>query len=253
MPLINHWWFIPENWAWMFMSYYTYSKRPDNFLIIPAERINFTTIGTYDFTDTLRAKVHLNFVNSSSQVQLAPTPATGLTVTLTPAMQTLITTGHPDLAAALASRPNATAPFTIHRRMNEVGTRNAFNENNSFYLLTTLEGEFGPSWDWSLTASYGSNKFDSRAENSVNATALAQGLAGCQTAAGAPLGVNALPGCVPLDIFGAGTLTAPMASFIRVNTFSATDVEETRIAGFTRGNLFSLPAGPGRGHPVPPG
>ncbi|WP_339915066.1 TonB-dependent receptor [uncultured Brevundimonas sp.] len=222
-----------------------YNYAPDNFLIIPAERVNFTTIGTYDFSDTLRAKVHLNYVNSTSQVQLAPTPATGLTVSLTPAMQALISTGHPDLWAALQSRPTPLASFGINRRMNEVGTRNAFNENNSFYLLTTLEGEFSPAWDWSLTASFGSNKFDSRAENSVNATALSQGLAGCQDAtSGLSLGVNALPGCVPIDLFGAGTMTAAMQSFVRVNTFSATDVEETRIAGFTRGNLLQLPAGP---------
>lgn len=222
-----------------------YNYAPDNYLIIPAERINFTTIGTYDISDTLRAKVHLNYVNTNQEVQLAPTPATGLTVSLTPAMQALISADHPDLWAALQSRPNPLAPFVLNRRMNEVGTRNSHDENNSFYLLTTLEGEFSPSWDWSLTASYGSNRFDSRGENSVNATALAQGLAGCQDATtGASLGVNALPGCVPLDLFGAGTMTDAMTSFVRVNTFSTTQVEESRIAGFTRGNLFSLPAGP---------
>ncbi|MDI1281920.1 TonB-dependent siderophore receptor [Brevundimonas sp.] len=222
-----------------------YNYAPDNYLIIPAERVNFTTIGTYDFSDTLRAKVHLNYVNSSSEVQLAPTPATGLTVSMTPAMQALISASHPDLAAALASRPNPLGSFTLNRRMNEVGTRNSYDENNSFYLLTTLEGEFSPAWDWSLTASYGSNKFDSRGSNSVNATALAQGLAGCQDAtSGLSLGVNALPGCVALDLFGAGTMTDAMTDFVRVNTFSTTQVEETRIAGYTRGNLFSLPAGP---------
>jgi len=222
-----------------------YNFAPDNYLIIPAERVNFTTIGTYDISDTLKAKVHLNYVNSTSEVQLAPTPATGLTVTLTPAMQGLISANHPDLWAALQSRPNPLGSFGLFRRFTEVGTRNSFDENNSFYLLTTLEGEFGPSWDWSLTASYGSNKFDSRAVNSVNKTALAQGLAGCQDpTTGASLGVAALPGCVPLDLFGPGTLSAAGQSFLRVNTFSTTQVEETRIAGFTRGNLFELPAGP---------
>ncbi len=222
-----------------------YNYAPDNYLIIPAERINFTTIGTYQISDTLKAKVHLNYVNSTSEVQLAPTPATGLTVSLTPAMQTLISGSHPDLWAALQSRPNPLGSFTLNRRMNEVGTRNSFDENNSFYLLTTLEGEFSPSWAWSLTATYGSNRFDSRGANSVNATALAQGLSGCQDATtGASLGVNALPGCVPLDLFGANTLNAAGQAFIRVNTFSTTQVEESRIAGFTRGNLFELPAGP---------
>lgn len=222
-----------------------YNYAPDNYLIIPAERFGFTTIGTYDITDTIRARVHLNYINTNQEVQLAPTPATGLQINLTPATLALITADHPDLAAALASRPNATAPFTMYRRFTEVGTRNSYDENNSFYMLTTLEGEFSPTWDWSLTASYGSNKFDSRGANSINRTALTQGLAGCQdVTTGAPLGANALPGCVPLDIYGPGTLDADMQAFLRVNTFSTTDVEEHRIAGFARGNLFELPAGP---------
>ncbi|HYE43515.1 MAG TPA: TonB-dependent receptor [Caulobacteraceae bacterium] len=221
-----------------------YNFAPDNYLIIPAERFNLTTTATYDITDTLRAKVMLSFVNSTQEVQLAPTPAVGLSVTLTPATMALISASAPDLAAALASRPNPTANFNIDRRFNEVGTRNGFSENNSFYLLTTLDGQFNDNWNWSLTGSYGSNRFDSRGINSVNETALLQGLAGCQTPAGAPLGSQALPGCVPIDIYGPGTLTDDMVDFLRVSTFAETQVEESRIAGFVRGDLFELPAGP---------
>ena len=221
-----------------------YNAAPDNLLIIPAERFNMTTTVNYDITDSIRAKVMLNFVNSTSEVQLAPTPATGLVVTLTPNMQALIKANAPDLWIALQSRPTPLAPFTMDRRTNEIGTRNAFNENNSFYGLATVDGDFNDDWNWSITASYGSNRFDSRGINSANRTALNQGLAGCQTAAGQPLGNAALPGCVPIDIFGANTMNAAMVSFLRVNTFSETQVEETRIAGFVRGNLFELPAGP---------
>ena len=221
-----------------------YNFAPDNFLMIPAERFNLTTSATYDITDTVRAKIRLNYVNSSSEVQLAPTPATNLNVTLTPATLALITANAPDLAAALASRPDPTANFIINRRFNEVGTRNGFLENNSFYMLSTVDGQFNDNWNWSVTASYGSNRFDSRGHNSVNETALMQGLAGCQTPAGAPLGAAALPGCVPLDIYGPGTLDDAMVDFISVNTFATTNIEEHRIAGFVRGDLFELPAGP---------
>ncbi len=221
-----------------------YNFAPDNYLIIPAERFNMTTTVSYDITDTMRAKVMLNFVNSNSEIQLAPTPATGLTVTLTPAMQTLIKANAPDLWVALQSRPNPLASFTMDRRTNEIGGRTQFAENNVFYGLTTVDGEFNDNWNWSVTASYGSSRFDTRGLNSANRTAFTQGLSGCQDASGAPLGAAALPGCVPLDIFGANTLTAPMVSFLRVNTFSETQVEETRLAGFVRGDLFELPAGP---------
>ncbi|MGD9980391.1 MAG: TonB-dependent receptor [Hyphomonadaceae bacterium] len=232
-----------------------YNFAPDNFLVIPAERIALSTNGHYDITDDLTLNVMINFTNSQSEVQLAPTPATGLTITLTPAMQTLISTNHPDLWAALQSRANKLAPFVMDRRMTEVGTRNAYFENNSFYFLTSLEGSLGEAWDWALTASYGQSAFNTFAVNSVNATALRQGLAGCQDATGAPLGVAALPGCVALDIFGPNTLNADpdgpgplqpgaMTSFIRVNTFTDVKVEEQRITGYIRGDLFELPAGP---------
>src|SRR5690606_20510476 len=146
-----------------------------------------------------------------------------------------------DLAAALASRPVTDEPFLMHRRFNEVGTRNSYDQNYSFFLLTTLEGQLSPTWAWSLTAPYGSNRFDSHSANSVTDTAQHQGLAGCQdVTTGNPVGDNALPGCLPLDIYGAGTLDADMQAFLRVNTFSTTEVEEHRLAGFMRGNLFEL-------------
>src|SRR5690606_21759739 len=111
-----------------------------------------------------------------------------------------------DLWVALQSRPVPLAPFTMDRRMNEVGTRNGLFENNQFYFLAALDGSLGENWDWRISASYGQSAFNSRGLNSVNATALRQGLAGCQDAAGNPLGTAALPGCVILDIFGPGTL-----------------------------------------------
>lgn len=224
-----------------------YNYAPDNYLITPAERINFTTILTYDITDDIKAKVNLNLVNTTQEVQLAPTPAgpgTEITVTPTPAMLAYIQSAHPDLYTAIQGRTNPAAPFKMYRRFNEVGTRNAFNENNAYHLLATVDGKLAGDWSWSVTASYGTSRFDSRGTNSVNSTALNQGLAGCQTAAGAPLGAAALPGCVTLDVFGEGTLNKAMVDFIRVNTFSSTDIEESRISGFVRGNAFELPAGP---------
>lgn len=222
-----------------------YNFAPDNFLIIPAERFTLSTIGHYDITDDIRLRVQINYTNSWNKVQLAPTPATGLTITLTPAMQDLISSRHPDLWAALQSRPNPLASFTMDRRMNEVGTRVGENENNALSILNTLTGTLWGGWDWSLTGSYGQTHTTNAAAHSTNKTALFQGLAGCQDpTTGASLGVNALPGCVPLDIFGPGTLNAAMVAFLDVPTFSTTNVEERRIAGFIRGNVFELPAGP---------
>jgi iron complex outermembrane recepter protein len=224
-----------------------YNFAPDNMLMIPAERVALTTSGHYDISDAVRLNFLITYSNSRTAVQLAATPATNLVVNLTPGPNgsaAYIQANHPDLWAALQSRGDPLAPFQMHRRFNEVGTRNQFLENNQFLFLTGLDGSLGENWDWNLSASYGQVLFNTRSNNSVNSTALQQGLAGCVDASGDPLGAAALPGCVQLDIFGAGTLDEAMVDFIRVNTFNDTIIEENRIAGFVRGDLFELPAGP---------
>jgi iron complex outermembrane recepter protein len=221
-----------------------YNYAPDNFLVIPAERVALSTTGHYDITDNLRLNVLMTYTNSRSEIQLAPTPVTGITVTLTPGMEAYINANHADLGIALDSRPVDDAPFTVNWRATDVGTRNGFFENNQFFFIAGLEGSLGENWDWNLSASYGQVSFNTRAINSVNRTALNQGLAACQDAAGNPLGAAALPGCVTVDIFGPNTLTQEMVDFLRVDTFNDTTIEENRVAGFVRGDLFELPAGP---------
>jgi iron complex outermembrane recepter protein len=221
-----------------------YNYAPDNFLVYPAERAAFAMSGHYDITDSLRLNLLFNYSNSRTEVQLAATPATGLTVTLTPGMEAYINANHPDLGAALDTRASPDAPFTINYRTNQVGTRDAFFENNNFYFITGLEGVLGENWDWNLSASYGQVMFNTRAINSVNRTAINQGLAACQDAAGNPLGAAALPGCTVVDMFGPGNLSQAAIDFIRVDTFNDTIIEESRVTGFVRGDLFELPAGP---------
>jgi len=248
-----------------------YNFSPDNFVVVPAERITLTTSGHYDISDDVRLNFLINYTNSRQSVRLAPTPATGLTVNLTPNMRDLIQLGadgidgngddHDDLWAALQSRPTPYAPFTMARRTTEMGTRDAISENNAFYFLTSLEGSLGENWDWALSASYGQSHFITRTLNSANKSRFLSGLSGCQALTPGVDGILgtfddggvALPDagggtstfpCVPLDIFGAGSLNAGMVGYLQTNTFNQTIVEENRITGFVRGDLFELPAGP---------
>jgi len=237
-----------------------YNFSPTNYLVLPAERISLTSNGYYDIGDDVRLNFLMNYTNSRQSVQLAPTPATGLTVVLTPNMRNLIQTDHPDLWAALQSRPNAYAPFTMSRRTNELGARRADSENNAFYFLTSLEGSLGDNWDWAVGASYGQSHFITRTQHSANKSRFLAGLSGCQALTpgadgvlgtaddgGAALpdggaGTSTFP-CVPLDIFGEGTLTPAMVGYLDTTTFNQTIVEENRITGYVRGDLFELPAG----------
>lgn len=244
-----------------------YSFAPDNYIVLPAERYNVSMFGHYDLEKDLTLNFGAIYSDSFTRVQLAPTPATGIVVEYTDALDSYLAANHPDLKTALNSRALPYANFVMDRRTNELGTRNGLNENSSLNLFSSLEGQFSDKWSWEISASFSDVDFISKLENSANKTALAQGLAGCQKKTPGPdgilgtiddvdvaLGASALPGCTQVDLFGANTLqndagpdgitgTADdqfMVDFLSVNTWSRTQVEETIVAGFVSGELWDL-------------
>lgn len=258
-----------------------YNFAPDNYIVLPAERYNVSVFGHYDLEKDLTLNFGAIYSDSFTRVQLAPTPATGIQVVYTQALDTYLLAQHPDLRTALQARAGVNningdaddrdfANFVMDRRTTEIGTRNGLNENSNLNLFASLEGQFDDNWSWELSASFADVDFISKLENSANKTALQQGLAGCQTkTAGAdlimgtaddvsaPLGAAALPGCVQIDLFGPGNLgRGPDGvfgtiddnagiNFVRVNTWSRTSIEETIVSGFVSGDLFDLTgAGP---------
>ena len=241
-----------------------YNFAPDNFIVLPAERYNLSMFGHYDLHENLKFSFGAIYSDSFTRVQLAPTPATGIAVNYNPTLQTYIEANHPDLHAALQSRPDPYADFVLDRRTSELGTRNGKQENSSLNFFASFEGSLGPDWNYEVSGSFSDVDFIAKLENSANKTALVQGLAGCRGPRQAgldnvlgtaddvdsPLGGAALPGCVQVDLFGANYGNSPldhdaMTNFLRVDTWSRTSVEETVVSGFVSGDLFDLTgAGP---------
>jgi outer membrane receptor protein involved in Fe transport len=245
-----------------------FNFNPLNYLVTPYERFNMTATGRYDITDAIRLKVVGNYVDSQQIVNLAPTPATGISVPVTNAFIALgdATNGapcgvgiscNPDLLAALNSRPNPNAPFTYARRFFETGPREGVYNSKTQTLRGTLSGPIGWGFNWDVTGSYGKTTANIEARGNINNAAVQQGLNNCVNAAGTINGPGILPGCVPLDIFGPNTLFAgydltgrpdmapgSQLSFVRIDTQERRDFEQVRLAGNITGNLFELPAGP---------
>jgi outer membrane receptor protein involved in Fe transport len=227
-----------------------YNFAPVNMIIIPAKRFNIATYGHYDITDNITANFGLTYVDSRTGEQLASTPATGLTVVLTPATSSYIQANHPDLWAALQSRPQPLANFVEDWRSVQLGPRIASFDNNSLTMTTTVDGRINDHWKWSLTAGYGQSRFTETLQNNLGKTAVEQALAGCQVpissgqpGAGAPLGIEGIPGCVQADIWGAGKLSPAAIAFLRTDTHSLTNTSQGRFEGIVTGDLFQLPAG----------
>ncbi len=223
-----------------------FNFNPLNYLQTPYNRLSMAVTGRYDLNDSIRLKVMANYTDSSQEVNLAPTPATGIVVPVNNAFIRLGVVGNapcgvgiscnPDLLTALNSRPDPTRPFTIDRRFLETGPRVGIYDSRTATLRATLSGPLAHGFNWDLTGSYGRTDATATLRGNINRTAVAQGLNNC------PLG--SLPGCVPLDIFGAGTVTGAALSFVNLDTKETREFDQARIAGNITGNLLELPAGP---------
>lgn len=213
-----------------------YNFGPQNYLITPYNRINFSAIGRYNFSDSTSLKIYSAFTRAEQQVNLAPTPATGIVVPYN-------AFGIPaDLAGALASRPNPTANFTMARRFTETGPRDGRFRTDSFSIRALLDHDLGNSWKISAIGSYGRVDNATRGIGNINAEAVAQGIRGCVNANGVVNGPGVLPGCVPVNIFR--PLTAAMTNFVQTDINGQDTFEQSRVAANLSGNLFELPAGP---------
>lgn len=220
-----------------------YNFNPVNYLVTPYRRFGMAMTGRYDISDSIRFKLVGNYVDSSQEVNLAPTPVTGLIID--PTLNPYIVAGgacgavscHPDLLAALQSRASPNAPFIMDRRFSETGPRVGIFDSKTATLRGTLSGPLTAGFNWDVTGSYGRADQVATLKGNINRTAVANGLAGC------PVG-QSLPGCVGVDIFGPDTLTAAMIDFVQIDTKETRRFEQVRVAGNITGNLVELPAGP---------
>ncbi len=134
------------------------------------------------------------------------------------------------------------------RRFNEVGQIIADNSRDTVRVWGGLQGTaFDGDWDWDLSVGYG--KFTQRqtrynelyVQNWLNAVVDVEQLDdGTIQCASEEARAN---GCVPLNMFGEGSITEEAADYIRANPTVNSDIEQVNFLGYMAGDLFELPAG----------
>ena len=223
-----------------------YNYQPENYLITPSERYNFFGQGHYDVTDNVRLYAEALYSFRKSDQLLAPTP---LFLFFTD-------------PAVTVSADNVYNPFgrdfqDVRRRMVEASNRNFIQDVSTYRVVLGVEGEFPENWGklstwrWDFNFNYGRTNSTNINEGQFSVPRLANatgpsffdagGIARC----GSP--GNAIPNCVPLNLFGgAGTITQDMLDYI---TYTGVDrgFSEQRLFTFeTGGEIFELwnrPAG----------
>lgn len=213
-----------------------YNYAPPNAAILPQTRyvtrgsVNYEVVPNHTFTATA------TYVQNDIQAQLAPTPADFFVDPTRLANNPLI---DPDVIALLNSRPNPNAPVEIRRRMQEVGNRINDIDRKYFEVAVGLEGPLdfvGDSWNYHIFAKHGSVDDTRRGRNNVSRSRLINGVEGCP--------VGSTPNCVPVTLFGLGSITPDMANYIRLDTATDLNFSQQVLSAYVDGNVFELPAGP---------
>ena len=135
---------------------------------------------------------------------------------------------------------------SFDRRLVELGEQERINDRQTVRIIADISGELGGDFEWELYGTYGRFSQEQNNPNEVNFLNAQFALDIEDNGAGGFQCVDAdarAAGCVPLNLFGEGTITPEAANYIRYNGFATQSRTQYTGGGYITGSIFELPAG----------
>ncbi|GAA6206071.1 TonB-dependent receptor [Thalassotalea sp. SU-HH00458] len=158
-----------------------------------------------------------------------------------------ISRDNPYVPAEIAAGGGSTIKWD--RNFAEVGQIYTDNERNTIRSWAGLQGTiFDGDWDWDVSVGYGRFTQAQLRGNEINTIKAAYALDAEYAEDGVTIQCAdeqaRANGCLPMNLFGEGSITPEVADYIRANPTIDTTVEQLTITGYMAGDLFEMPAGP---------
>jgi iron complex outermembrane recepter protein len=211
---------------------------PYNDLLTPSERKSiFTNLG-YNVNDDVEVHLKGLFNNRESQNQAAPEP-----IFVGPYAGTggiadniLVAANNPYNPFGITLDP-ATNFGWVTRRPIEVGPRIFDQDVNTFYFDLGMSGTLhvGDGFKWDINGVYADNKAEQTFYNGYN-------IGNVKIALGDPAVCAAVPGCVPLDLFGGQgrPMTQAMINYIKATQNDSSDEKLELVTANITGDMFHI-------------
>jgi outer membrane receptor protein involved in Fe transport len=202
----------------------------------------------YDITDDVELFVEGTFVRTDTESEIEPFPLAqdDLGIAGVPVDNPFVPA---DIRAAVLAAGDTDVEFA--RRLTEIGNRGTEGERETLQLVTGLRGQIDERFDWEVFYAYGQTDQKERSSGSVNiinfANALdAIDLDGDPATTGDivcadPAAVAA--GCVPINIFGLGSISPEAAAYVTIPTSRRSRVRQEMFGATIGGPVYTLPAG----------
>ncbi len=209
-------------------------------LVAPLERTNVYAKADYRLTDKLKVFTEAVFADITARDRISAVfdSWSGAVSIDNPFMPTAVRDGL--IAAGEDSMQYA-------RSHDEFGMRGTDMNRKYYSIAAGLEGEFGETWKWSTVFEYGKSQTTNRNLNDRIDGRWFEALDAIRDPSSGDIVCRSVEararGCVPVNIFGQGTISAAAVDYIRADHTSTTDTSQTLIQGLIAGDLFQLPAG----------
>lgn len=209
---------------------------------VPIERYLIAGSANYEFTPNVRAFLETTYAFTEAQSTQEPFP-----FGYEDAEISGIPVDNPFVPQAIREAVLAAGDDTVEffRRMSEVGNRGALARRDTFRIVAGLEGEVADTFEWELFYNYGQTTDDQQGGGQVNTPNFREAINVVEEN-GELVCANPAAraeGCVPINIFGLGSISPAAANYIRAPTQRQQFVRQEQIVGTFGGPLFALPAG----------
>lgn len=231
-----------------------YDFRREDTLRTPRDRLNLAVKGTYQFSRDTEG--FLTLMHSITETRNVREPEgddyNDIHLLVDP-----VTFEAEDFTAGRIPIDNPFAPQIIidnessrgirwDRRFVEVGQQITDNERKTTRAWAGLRGVVFDDWDWEASMGYGKFEQDQLRHNEIDILNLRRGL----NAERLPDGTaqcadpdDRAAGCVPVNLFGRGSITPEAADYIRANLGQRADITQFNFQAYMAGDLYELPAG----------
>lgn len=225
-----------------------YETRKNGTLITPAKRSSAAAKITYDVTSDIKiwgqfqaSRVSTNSVREPYALSSSTTYGVNDEYTIGN-----IARANPYVPSAIYS--SSTSSISFRRRMTEVGDLEIYNRRTTLRGWAGAEGKVFGDWDWAVTYGYGEFDGYQLRKNGLNMANVKNALnSELNTTTGQIQCKDATAranGCVPLNLFGIGSISKEAADYIRADIWYRPQNRQDTVEGYMTGELFQLPAGP---------
>jgi iron complex outermembrane receptor protein len=233
-----------------------FNFQPFNFILTPNERYSVYAQGETHLTDTTSFYLKGLFNNRRSTNQAAPEPLFIGTEAGNGVGNLLDVTSISGLNPYNPFGFDLSQGYVVFRRPIEGGPRVFEQDVDTFYFGGGFRGDFelaSRDFAWDVNAAWSRNAASQITHGSYNALKVgnalgpggrdATGKLVCGTPNGSGIVTTPIPNCVPLNIFGANTITPEMLNYIKPILHDTSEQELRDFTANLTGTIVQLPAG----------